>query len=199
MVQAIFPMVLQSRRLAEDVARQYYASKAELDVAPFHPTREYVPEMLAEGIRMQLPDSTPTRKRVLVRNDLGKIIGVADKHVQDAARRQIMALVINEDDPIGWARIPTPPSCAYCIVTASRGPVYNSAEDAGLVNGNMDKFHNNCDCRVVPVFSLNSWDGRELTLEANRIYTAATKEHGPSINAVRRYLDGLDPAEEKAA
>lgn len=48
-----------------------------------------------------------------------------------------------------YGRVPTgPETCEFCIMLASRGFVYHSAEKAGA----LDHYHPNCDCRVVPCF-----------------------------------------------
>ena len=44
-----------------------------------------------------------------------------------------------------FARVPSGPSCGFCIMLASRGFVYASRETAG----EFSRFHNDCDCRVV--------------------------------------------------
>lgn len=78
--------------------------------------------------------------------------------------------------PIGWARIMTgAETCAFCTMLASRPGsddrrFYTSADAAG---GEMaqaqykgtalfvNRFHNNCDCIVVPVFDPDNWQGKE--------------------------------------
>lgn len=53
---------------------------------------------------------------------------------------------------VRFARVPTgPTTCPWCLMLASRGFVYHSAETAG--NGN--RFHRNCDCRIVPGYGSN--------------------------------------------
>lgn len=47
-----------------------------------------------------------------------------------------------------FARVPSgPTTCAFCLMLASRGPVYWSRQTAG----EMSKFHSDCDCAVVPI------------------------------------------------
>ena len=46
---------------------------------------------------------------------------------------------------IRYARVPSGPSCGFCIMLASRGFVYASKESAG----EMSRFHDGCDCRIV--------------------------------------------------
>ncbi|MDO4413043.1 hypothetical protein [Cutibacterium sp.] len=62
-----------------------------------------------------------------------------------------------------WARVLTGPNnCPFCIVVASRGPVYGSAEKAGALTATpkppgvdtpSNRFHTGCDCAVVPIYN----------------------------------------------
>ena len=86
--------------------------------------------------------------------------------------------------PVGWARVLQGKySCGFCIMLASRGPVYSSADAAKYVAApvgeksreggflsrkartelrkeNPRAFHEHCDCIVVPVFDPENWSGR---------------------------------------
>lgn len=70
---------------------------------------------------------------------------------------------------IGYARVITGEwTCGFCVMIASRGPVYKSAEKAGLrkrEDGTLyNSFHYNCDCIVVPVFGhARNYPGAELS------------------------------------
>lgn len=76
--------------------------------------------------------------------------------------------------PVGWARVLTGrTSCGFCVMLASRGPVYSSAHHAGKGGaGGRDKFHNNCDCMVVPVYKSTDWAGRREFEELREFYHA---------------------------
>lgn len=76
--------------------------------------------------------------------------------------------------PVGWARVLTGrTSCGFCVMLASRGPVYSSARHAGKGGaGGRDKFHNNCDCMVVPVYKSTDWTGRREFEELREFYHA---------------------------
>ena len=55
-----------------------------------------------------------------------------------------------------FARVPTgAETCPFCIMLASRGFVYWSSDTAG----NLDHYHSHCDCRVVPQFGGESYEG----------------------------------------
>lgn len=70
---------------------------------------------------------------------------------------------------IGYARVITGEwTCGFCVMLASRGPAYKSAEKAGLrkrADGTFyNSFHYNCDCIVVPVFGhARNYPGAELS------------------------------------
>nr|WP_190821972.1 hypothetical protein [Saccharopolyspora pogona] len=124
----------------------------------------------------------------------------AVKEVENGGRKTILRPVIDEDDEIrdrqvkGWARVATGrETCSFCLMLVSRGPVYFSAEDAGLdlddtsareliADGEdkalaeaMKRWHPGCDCKVVPVFDRRSWPGRDAYLEAEQLWIKYAK------------------------
>lgn len=73
-----------------------------------------------------------------------------------------------------YARVPSgSETCGFCIMLASRGPVYHSADTAGEGG----HFHSDCDCRIVPV-----WD-------SHRVITAA----GGVVRRGGTGYEGYDP------
>lgn len=81
-----------------------------------------------------------------------------------------------EHDPFGgetrYARVPTgEETCDFCIMLASRGPVYHTEESAGA----FDHWHAHCDCRVVPFWG--------------------TYDVGPSRRGSVMSVEGYDPDE----
>lgn len=100
----------------------------------------------------------------------------------------------------GWARVATGrETCSWCLMLVSRGPVYENAASAGLQAGglededvvdmfnadqanyfddlapHMDEWHTGCDCKVVPVFDLKDWVGRDEAKRALKYWKKATK------------------------
>ena len=73
--------------------------------------------------------------------------------------------VRNDPEQPRFARVPTgEKTCDFCIMLASRGPVYLTEESAGAFT----KFHAHCDCKVVPFWrtKANGWARRKgVTLE----------------------------------
>lgn len=97
-----------------------------------------------------------------------------------------------------WARVPSgAETCAFCLVMASRGFVYRTAESAGDRN----RWHGKCDCQIVPDWSddprLDGYDPdalyakyQEATAQAgtNRLKGAGSEEDGDLsiLQALRR-------------
>lgn len=80
--------------------------------------------------------------------------------------------------PVAWARVLTgADNCSFCVMLASRGAVYSSKAHAGSKSY---KFHNNCDCLVVPVFDREDWPGKEAADYLYKIWeeTGSQKELG---------------------
>lgn len=73
--------------------------------------------------------------------------------------------VRNDPDKPKFARVPQgEKTCDFCIMLASRGPVYLTEESAGAFT----KFHTNCDCKVVPFWGKSGkggWKSRGMTVE----------------------------------
>lgn len=163
------------------------------------------------------PNSTPA--------EMEKIIDRAEKEVENGGRRQVLYAVDNDPQVIGWARVQGGnESCAFCLTLISRGPVYKSARSAGLnvddkasavelyrqidaggpgaeeaYNALMNRWHPNCDCKVVPVFDRANWSGRESYEAALEIWKRVTRGYSGTdkINALRRYLEKGTPDYEE--
>ena len=85
-----------------------------------------------------------------------------------------------------FARVPSgSETCRFCIMLASRGPVYTSRDAAGA-NGH---FHSNCDCRIVPF-----WDA--VNVGPSRYASTGTTVEGYDPDELYdKYLDFYrDPA-----
>lgn len=88
--------------------------------------------------------------------------------------------------PVGWARVLTgKDNCAFCIVLASRGPVYSSRHHASSTSSKRwdkegrqwaNSYHDNCDCLVVPVYDSENWAGKAQSDKLYKIYEEVTRE-----------------------
>lgn len=77
--------------------------------------------------------------------------------------------------PRAWARVLTGArSCWFCVMCASRGPVYQSAKSAGDNKGPWNSYHDHCDCKVVPVFDHRNWEGVEQYRQLEKMWRDVT-------------------------
>lgn len=83
---------------------------------------------------------------------LGRLGVALDRLSLQDGRRVIHDSMARDPAQGRVARVPTGPStCAFCLMLASRGPVYESIESAG--GGDAGKYHANDDCVPTPVWS----------------------------------------------
>jgi hypothetical protein len=93
--------------------------------------------------------------------------------------------------PFAFARVlQGEKSCAFCIMLASRGPIYESKVTAGDTGKIHNDFHDNCDCGVVPVYTSRAWPGKQDAEELYKLWESSTKGNyqGDAINALRREI-----------
>ena len=106
----------------------------------------------------------------------------------------------------GWARVATGrETCGWCLMLVSRGPVYASPATAGSkldtrdalqttgsntfdTKEHMHAWHTGCDCKIVPVFKLDDWEGRERHKAAEMMWRDVTDGYSgrDAVNAFRR-------------
>ncbi|NMM99335.1 hypothetical protein G1C97_2293 [Bifidobacterium sp. DSM 109959] len=98
-------------------------------------------------------DGTPADPDAMLRGLLANM----DKWVKDAGRGTITKATRRDPRKPRYARVPQGPTCGWCIMLASRGFVYSSAEAAG---GDMNDYHKDCDCEPIP-----SWDKKDPKIE----------------------------------
>lgn len=76
----------------------------------------------------------------------GQLEIITDEVVKQPARDTVQDSA--KASRAAWARVPTgATTCAFCVMTASRGAVYHTAQSAGSDR----KYHGKCDCQVVMV------------------------------------------------
>ena len=204
-------LVVKHRRLAAKAANAFLdASAAEHGVEAYHPPVE---PYHASALRKLLRENTgasaeqlaaAARRHVVMAGHRQMMRAVLDpefgnyatREEQEELERSTSPLTAGDDSdddapagggkvrPVGWARVLQGKySCGFCIMLASRGPVYSSADAAKYVAApvgeksreggflsrkartelrkkNPRAFHENCDCIVVPVFDPENWSGR---------------------------------------
>lgn len=94
--------------------------------------------------------------------------------------------------PVAYARVLSgPQNCGFCVMLASRGPVYSSASKAGAkgIKGTgstwtpsseyPNSFHDSCDCLVVPVYDPEGeWLGKEQAQTLYELWSEVTDNSG---------------------
>lgn len=95
--------------------------------------------------------------------------------------------------PVGWARMLNPLKgnhCGLCVVCAARGPVYSSRETALTRDGtDAHRYHDNCTCIVVPVYTSARWPGRAAHERLEQAYKEHVTDKGLSGAAARTEMD----------
>ncbi|WP_411120597.1 hypothetical protein [Streptomyces sp. x-19] len=93
---------------------------------------------------------------------------------------------------LGYVRLSrTGTPCGWCAMLISRGPVYKSRESATFADG--DRYHDNCHCYAAPVFSMQQYQGSELTAlsrEYEALWPQVTKglSGKSAVSAWRRFI-----------
>ncbi|AKU42363.1 capsid maturation protease [Mycobacterium phage UnionJack] len=224
MLQFVYPEIEAGRSDIAKAARMFYDSQRSEHhpTLPRHdrPTEEYRFDWFVQNME-------PVRKQMSQmdsrENAVAHMVLRAVREVENAGRRQIIHAVETDPEPQivkGWARVATGrETCAWCLMLVSRGPVYESARTSGLelddetavdlyrsgmdVTEYMNQWHTGCDCKVVPVFNLQNWPGKEAADAALQLWIDASREaerliesgeartenvNRETINALRRRL-----------
>lgn len=127
----------------------------------------------AEPISGHIPEATEKATRGIfqkaVEGDFDSmthnLLGRLDYEVKKAAGETTMGNARNDPRGVRYARVPGGgETCDFCIMLASRGPVYHSAATAGELN----HYHANCRCRIVPMWD-TVWAGTSRRASASTI------------------------------
>ncbi|MGX9297729.1 hypothetical protein [Tsukamurella paurometabola] len=209
-VQRILPTVVAARRSSYEAGAAHLRYAARTAGAPTPvpaPIATYSRDVLDEAIEAAVEKTAPrgrvrvtevdpavldqvSRSRPRVRVTVAATVA---KHAQAAGRAVVADTADTLGDQVGWARVLTgAENCAFCVMLASRGPVYKTARDAQHRGRNQidDTYHNNCDCVPTLVFKGRDWEGRERFELAEDLWTEATKGYRQkdALNALRRQL-----------
>lgn len=151
---------------------------------------------------------------------LDRVDAAMNKAMLDEARAQTVAAVEGDDRALGYRRVPRPDACYWCIELAIRKTsrtglaadfkrygsggvmegdehwgVYKSRASAGQIppndSGEVNRFHNNCNCVVEPIFSTDFAVPPWLQDMSALYDTTGAKDFRKALSALRR---GDDPA-----
>jgi hypothetical protein len=214
----LFPIVVRHRERAAELGRFFYDSQRGIH-KPELPRHDYIlPEYRLEWfVQGMEPARIGLSKPGASDYEVERVALRAMKEVENGGRRSVLRPVEDpefQDRAVqGWARVATGrETCGFCMMLVSRGPVYRSAAGAGLdtddttaqdliqagdtesLNKLMKRWHEGCDCKVVPVFDKANWPGREAFLRARRIWNNSTKGYrgNDAVNAFRRAIERGD-------
>lgn len=219
-VRGMFPIVDTARRESALLMRDYYDSQRREHVGNDDydiDLPSYEIAWLEEAMNPIFKD-----KQAIILDD-GKVVETAfrvAKEVENGGRRLALDAVRGETRRVGFARVATGrETCAFCLMLVSRGPVYrrelragakhegaaeimsekltdNEEADDEELDQLMTRWHPGCDCKVVPVFDEDNWQGRDDFLRMEQIwkdYTAgffgARFTKNDKLNAFRRAIE----------
>ncbi|MGZ9829872.1 VG15 protein [Tsukamurella ocularis] len=210
-VQRMLPTVIAARQASYEAGAAHLRHAARAAGAPQPmpaPIVAYTPDVLDEAIEAAVEKATPRKPRVRVTevdpaalDQVSRtrprvrvaVAATVAKHAQAAGRAVVEDTADALDEEVGWARVLTgAENCAFCVMLASRGPVYKTERTAQHRGRNQvdDTYHNNCDCVPTLVFKGRDWEGRERFEVAEDLWTEATKGYRQkaALNALRRQL-----------
>lgn len=214
----LYPHVEQGRYESAQLGREFFDSQREQNIG------ERLDVFLAGYEREWFKEAMePSYARIVVENAREDaavdLINRVVKEVENGGRKTLIRAVQSDQRAVGWARYdPIPPTCAFCTMLISRGPVYLSAKTAGLntddataeqlfaaknqqaLDALATRFHPGCTCAVIPVYDEDNWEGRDQYLAAEKLWRSATRGYSglDALNALRRAL-GDDRREDQTA
>jgi hypothetical protein len=104
-----------------------------------------------------------------------RLAAAAERQVLDTGRQTIVDNAQADRKAKGWARVPEPGACSFCLMLATRGAVYRSEQSAEF------KTHDHCRCHVEPVFT--AYEPSAAVRQAQALWATSTR--GKSGNAAR--------------
>ncbi|MGW2089665.1 VG15 protein [Streptomyces sp. NPDC001880] len=152
----------------------------------------------------------------VMRDAGARAAGAADRDAQMGGRDLLDAYVRADRAVLGWARVTAPNPCWFCAILASRGAVYRSAWTAryrGSGSGRrtlgadlpqgwedwspsrladweasrgVNRFHDNCHCTLIPVYSREDWIPPESQAFRELYYESTRGLSGPAARAAFR-------------
>lgn len=128
-----------------------------------------------------------------------RVAAAAERISMNAARGFVYSIGRSDPRVIGWVRYSqTGTPCGWCAMLISRGLITYSSAEAAQHQGRgqeEDKYHDNCHCVAVPIFSTEQYTSSPLfalNREYDRLWQNGDKERGlranPSLSQWRAYF-----------
>lgn len=158
-LDASLRLVQQQYGTSSTIARRYYQAIRTVETGASYRAVLPTPEFVDRPAQVSLMVTGPVRIARAIRDGVdGSVLQAAidtafaesaraaAMRVLDGGRDQLVAAVDADSDALGYARAAAPNACAFCLMLASRGPVYG-ADSADF------QAHAGCGCTAEPVFS----------------------------------------------
>lgn len=121
---------------------------------------------------------------------LAQIESASAQFVLDAGRNEVITAVDADAQAKGWARVVRPGACYFCLMLATRGPVYRTEKSASfrahqVFNGR----GGDCQCTAEPVFGVHEPSAQVRAAKALWDNLPAGLSGKAAIRAFRRAVD----------
>jgi len=117
------------------------------------------------------PEAEPTEalpsSSTAIADAKARLAASSERQVLDAGRNTIVDNAQRDRKAKGWARVPEPGACSFCLMLATRGAVYRSEQSADF------KTHDHCRCHVEPVFT--AYEPSARVREAQALWASSTR------------------------
>lgn len=154
------PLIDRQARQSTLLAGQYVQAFRTLEVGV---DPGYAPVLAPPPDRNAVTTSLTVTGPVRIREQMTRLIPLAQaariaesamaaagmRHALNGGRDTIIGSTRADRLALGWVRVVSGNPCAFCLMLASRGPVYR-AETAGF------QAHDSCSCSAEPVYSTDS-------------------------------------------
>lgn len=132
-------------------------------------------------------------RRKAMENAGAKAAAAAYRHTQNGGRDTIDMVVKQDPVALGYTRITKGNPCAFCLMLASRGPVYSEdsfdRSDPRFTGPGEHKVHDACGCSLRPNYKRGRENWTDQALQADEVWRQMLKDN-PGISgkkAVNKY------------
>jgi hypothetical protein len=100
----------------------------------------------------------------------------AQRHALNGGRELVAESIRADRRAVGWLRVPNAGACAFCLMLASRGPVFKSETAATYTSkgGKADPYHDGCHCHPRAVYSRDE-EWPDANRHASELWNKSTK------------------------
>jgi hypothetical protein len=191
--------------LAEPAAGEALQTMVRWAVGPLYGSLETVfgeddqPVLDEAGNPVQIkipPDPAKARRNLL---------GASQRHILDQGRNTVRQAAASTPG-VAWARVlQGETSCAFCVVLAGRGAVYESESTArsetlrkDTVGGMSEAYHDYCDCLVIAIRNESDWPEGYDHEKYELMYYEARQKAGNNPQLGYKTLRGGTPGRPRA-